>query len=311
MLVAAPLRWDEACFAVPAVRALMASGLGVGVLCSEPQAEFWKTLKGLEVVVIPAKAKPKAVAESIRGHWQAALVWEPGPAADAIQLARVPQRVGPEHPKLQKLLSHPLRFKVEPLEHRVRFYLAAIEEMGVATKRPEFFAPASTVAPKIPGTVLVCPDSDFGPSHEWLLPRWVELSRSLSLDPARTTVIGLPASRGLSKSLAAHLGKNARFFPDTQLGKSLEMIAGHPWVIAADGSLPHLAAHLGATCATLFGPNDPAWKRPLGKRHAVLHRHVECAPCLLPKCPLDSRCQQELDTDRLVEIIRGMTSASS
>ena len=32
-MVAAPERWDETCFAVPAVRALVASGLGVGILC--------------------------------------------------------------------------------------------------------------------------------------------------------------------------------------------------------------------------------------------------------------------------------------
>jgi ADP-heptose:LPS heptosyltransferase len=309
MLVAAPQRWDEACFSVPAVRALMSSGLGVGVLCSEDQSEFWKTLDGPELVVIPPKGKPKSIADAIRGHWQAALVWEPGPAADAIQHARIPQRVGPDQPKLRKHLSLPLRFSVEPLQHRVRFYLAAIEEMGVATKRPEFFAPAQTAAPPIPGSVLVCPDSDFGPSHEWLLPRWVELIRSLKLDPALTTVVGLPGSRGLSRSLAAHLGKNARFLPDTRLGTSLGMIAGHLWVIAADGSLPHLAAHLGATCATLFGPNDPAWKRPLGRRHVVLHRHVECAPCLLAKCPLDSRCQHELEADRLDKMIRSMTLA--
>jgi ADP-heptose:LPS heptosyltransferase len=78
-------------------------------------------------------------------------------------------------------------------------------------------------------------------------------------------------------------------------------------VIAADGSLPHLAAHAGATCVTLFGPNDPVWKRPLGKRHAVVRRHVECAPCLLGKCPLDGRCQRELEADRVWAAIEAIT----
>ena len=40
------------------------------------------------------------------------------------------------------------------------------------------------------------------------------------------------------------------------------------------------------TDVTLFGPNDPAWKRPLGKRHAVVRRHVECAPCLAARCAM-------------------------
>ena len=60
MLVAGPERWDVECFAVPAVRALMASGLGVGVLCREEQAEFWHTLPHVEVLTYPVKARPKA-----------------------------------------------------------------------------------------------------------------------------------------------------------------------------------------------------------------------------------------------------------
>jgi ADP-heptose:LPS heptosyltransferase len=79
----------------------------------------------------------------------------------------------------------------------------------------------------------------------------------------------------------------------------------HGLVVAADGSLPHLAAHVGSTCVTLFGPNDPAWKRPLGKRHAVVRRHVECAPCLLAKCPMDLRCQKELEAERVWIALRG------
>jgi len=66
----------------------------------------------------------------------------------------------------------------------------------------------------------------------------------------------------------------------------------------------HLAAHVGATCVTWFGPNDPGWKRPLGRRHVVVRRHVECAPCFLPKCPLDGRCQRELDALRVWNAVR-------
>jgi hypothetical protein len=36
----------------------------------------------------------------------------------------------------------------------------------------------------------------------------------------------------------------------------------------------------------------------------VVRRHVECAPCLLAKCPLDMRCQNELETDRVWQAVR-------
>lgn len=299
MLVAAPQRWDEACFAVPAIRALGAAGLGTGVLCREDQAEFWQTLDGLEVVPFPPKAGVRQAAAALRGAWKASLAWEEGWCAEVFQKAGIERRLGPAAGKLPKRLTHPLLAKTGPLEHRVRFYLAAVEEMGVETRMPGFFAPADLGIPPVEGAVLLVPDSDFGPSHEWPLARWEEIAGRLAGSGARLTVAGLPGGRGLGAALARKLGEAAEFFEAAPLAGALPLLAVHGRVVAADGSLPHLAAHAGGTCLTLFGPNDPAWKRPLGRRHAVVRRHVECAPCLMARCPLDSRCQNELDIDRV------------
>jgi heptosyltransferase-2 len=185
----------------------------------------------------------------------------------------------------------------------VRRYLAAVEELGIPTARPEFFAPAELGVAPAPGTALLCPGSDFGPSHEWPLEKWEEIARALMEEGQRITVASVDAGRGLGKKLAAKLGDRVGFFQASPLAGALPLLAVHSLVIAADGSLPHLAAHAGATCVTLFGPNDPAWKRPLGRRHLVVKRHVECAPCLLAKCPMDLRCQNELETVRVKQAV--------
>ena len=96
MLIAAPERWDEACFAVPALRALVASGLRTGVLCPESQREFWQTLEQVAVIHFPVKARAKLVAKEISGNWQAALAWESGLAAETFKLAGIPKRLGPD-----------------------------------------------------------------------------------------------------------------------------------------------------------------------------------------------------------------------
>lgn len=303
MLVAAPERWDEACFLVPAVRALIASGLGTGVLCPESQRDFWQTLPGLTVLTYPAKGKAKLVAREIAGNWQASLAWQAGLAAEAFKLADIPRRLGVNEKPLSKLLTHPLGSAAGPLEHRVRHYLVAVEELGIPTARPEFFAPAELEVAPVPGTVLLCPGSDFGVSHEWPLEKWEDVARTLMEGGQRITIASVDAGRGLGKKLAAKLGDGVEFFQAPPLAGALPVLAGHSLVIAADGSLPHLAAHAGATCVTLFGPNDPAWKRPLGKRHLVVKRHVECAPCLLAKCPMDLRCQNELETGRVKQAV--------
>ncbi len=307
MLVAAPERWDEACFSVPAVRALLGAGLSTGVVCPARQRPLWETLDGLEVLDFPPKAKPKTLAAEL-GAWKAALIWEPGIASDSIVRAGIPRRLGPADPRLKRALTDPVAAssKPGPVEHRVRHYLTVVETLGMTTAKPEFFAPASPGLDPEPGAVLLSPDSDFGPSHEWDLERWVALGTTLAEGGSKVTVAGLPKGRELGRELALRLGGETPFFKADPMEKTLPLLAVHPLVVAADGSLPHLAAHFGATCVTLFGPNDPAWKRPLGKRHRVARRDVECSPCFQARCPLDMRCQRELELEKVLMLVRGL-----
>lgn len=308
MLVAAPERWDEACFAVPAIRAMMAAGLSVGVLCVEAQRELWETVTGVEVLAFPARTKPKLMAVTLRDAWKAGLVWEAGTMAEAMVFAGIPRRLGPQEKKLSWQLTHPLAIAEKPLDHRVRFYLSAVEMMGMETRDPEFFAPVDIGVPPVDGAVLLSPDSDYGPSHEWPLDRWQEVAGTLREEGRRITVAGIDGCRGLGKSLAGRLGEDVEFFQASPLAGAMPLLAVHGLVIAADGSLPHLAGHVGATCFVLFGPNDPAWRRPLGRRHTVVRQPVECAPCLAAKCALDLRCQKELDVQRVLEAIRSRSA---
>jgi ADP-heptose:LPS heptosyltransferase len=306
MLLGLPERWDEACFAVPAVRALEKSGLAGGLVLREEQAEFWGAVSGLPQVIFSEKTGVGKLADELRGEWEASLAWEDGIAAKAFAKAKIAKRLGPEKGGPGKLLTHPLDVAEGATEHRVRLYLKTCERMGVAVDRPEFFAPADLGIPTESGTVLLSPGSDFGASHEWPLDRWQELGEALRALGRRIAVAGGVGGRGLGKMLADRLGGETVFFHAEPLAGALPRLAVHELTVAADGSLPHLAAHAGSTCVTLFGPNDAAWKRPLGKRHKVVRRHVECAPCLSAKCLLDGRCQTELEVAKVLAAIRGI-----
>lgn len=217
MLVAAPRRWNEVCFAIPALRAAVASGLETGVLCPDFQRDFWKTVSGVTVVEYPARAKAKQVAQEISGNWQASLAWETGFAADAFKIAGIPRRLGPGERKLNKWLTHPLGFSVGPLEHRVRYYLAAVEELGIATARAELFTSAVMDAHPLPNSVLVCPGSDFGSNHEWPTERWIEIGKSLIANGQCVTVATLEMDRWLGKALAEVLCLRFEFVPARSL----------------------------------------------------------------------------------------------
>ncbi|MBC7981132.1 MAG: hypothetical protein H7Y36_11265 [Armatimonadetes bacterium] len=300
MLVAMPERWDEACFSVSALRALIRTGMLGGLVCREEQSAFWKTVCNLPQFCFSEKTKLASLIGQIQGDWDASLAWAPGFAAKAFAKAGIKRRLGTSDPAMKKLLTHPMAVKEGPTEHAVRLYLKTCELMGVQVDRPEFFVAASMGIPARPKSVLLCPGSDFGPSHEWPLDRWHELAESLLEMGKNITVAGSAGGRGLGKILAGRLGTTAEFLHVAPLATALPLLAAHQLVISADGSLPHLAAHAGSTCVTLFGPNDAVWKRPLGKRHVIVKRHVECAPCLSEKCLMDNRCQNELEVNRVI-----------
>lgn len=308
ILVAAPERWDEACFAVPAVRALIASGLGVGIMCPPQQQAFWQTIAELEVIALAPH--PKTIVTAIAGSWQAAMLWEEGAFAKASKKAGIPRRVGPAEGKLAKLLTHPIPIRPGPPEHRVQFYLQPVAEMGIDTAKPEFFTPAIAGSNRIANSILLSPDSDFGSSHEWPIEKWHELVQSLLDQQIPLTITCFSNGRGLGQKVAGQAGGQVAIHDIGDWSHLLPFLTTQSILIAADGSLPHLASHAGVNCITLFGPNDPAWKRPLGKRHTILRRHVECAPCLLSKCPLDLRCQRELDGETVIQAVSKALNAS-
>jgi ADP-heptose:LPS heptosyltransferase len=293
MLVALPERWDEACFAVPAVRALERSGLIGALVCHEEQENFWKTVSTLPCFTFSNKSSSGKLAKLLGNDWEVSLTWEDGTAARAFAKAKIQRRLGPASANLKRLITHPLQAKEAPTEHRVRLYLNTCEEMGISINHPEFFAPASLDNRTKPRSILLSPDSDYGPSHEWPIDRWQLIAEYLLEKERHLTIAGLVGGRNLGQILTSRIGSNADFLILNSLSATIPILSTFQSVIAADGSLPHLAALTGCTCITLFGPNDPNWKRPLGK----------CAPCLSPKCRMDNRCQNELQVSDVLNAI--------
>lgn len=313
LLVAAPARLDDACFSVPAVRALARAERvdGLAVLCAASQAPLWRGVPGIEVIEFPDGAGPRVVRACLTGaaeRFAAALAWEPSAASRGLRAAGIRRRFGPAGQPLARDLSDPVTIShgPGPISHRVRDFLLLAAALGASPFNPEHFAPAFSEANPPTEPLAVAPDSDFGPSHAWPVERWIEVLQPLAgQHQLRPTVVD--AGHGpLAAALAIALGDQATLATARSPADQLELLARHRCLAAADGTLPHLAAHLGATCTVLFGPNEPDWRRPLGKRHTILRRHVECSPCLRPTCPLDHRCMRELDAGRVRTAVDAM-----
>lgn len=312
VLVAAPVAWRDACFAVPAVRAIghARPGAVLGVVCPEQQVELWQGLEIGHLVSYPEGASARRIAAGLRdggADWWSAVLWEAGPVADACARLAIPERLGPAAAGLGKRLTRvvetPAPAAAVPA-HRVRQFLDFLDELAIEAFVPRNFAAPPAPADRDPAALVLAPDSDFGPASEWIAECWVELARRLSeAGPRSLTVLGMAGGRGLGRAVAAELGEAAVFREVTSPGQSIAVLAAHGFCVSADSSLAHLASHVGCRCVTLFGPGDPIRLRPLGPLNRVVRQHVECAPCLLRKCPLDLRCQRELTVLRVVETV--------
>lgn len=274
-------------------------GVSVDVLCPERQTGFWKATGFEAVTGYGDKASARELAGRVKDR-KAVLLWEAGVAADACAKAGVPRRIGPQAKELAKRLTEPVAL-VEapgPIRHRVRFYLDLAAKLGAEPMVAENFAPLLVDVPRAVERVLLVPDSDFGSHYEWPLDRWEAVAKEL-LGKGRQ----LRVASGVKGSALAKAVPEAEVV--TLDWPALEDLASCSLCVAADGSVPHLAAHVGTACVVLFGPGEPEWMRPLGKQHVIVRRKVECSPCHAPKCRMDLRCQNELEAD---EVIRSVIS---
>lgn len=301
LLAAAPVAWREACLSMPAMRALKRRGVDLRVLCPQRQMPLWEASGFTKMTGYPEKASARAIAALLE-KTGAALAWEAGEAADALAKAGIPRRLGPPAKGLEKRLTEQVSFVEDagPIRHRVQFYLGIAGKLGAETMVAENFAPVTIGIPHDPDRVLLAPDSDFGSHHEWRLAGWVELAKAIQ---ERGKQVRVAISGSLGEKLAAGLEgvDNVRLeLP------ALEELSAHGLCIAADGSIPHLAAHVGTTCLVLFGPGEPEWMRPLGRQHGIARRKVECSPCFASKCVMDLRCQNELEVGEVLRVLETM-----
>lgn len=302
---AAPVDPVEACLAAPAVRALRHARphAALAVVFPESQRPIWESSTRLEALLgYPDGASARQIAALLASGpkpWESIILWEPGEVAKAAKKAGINQRVGYPLPGLARRLNEPIEPPKHhgPVEHRVRHYLSLLERLGMQAMVPESFATCGVPGPQAGSELLVAPASSFGPSHEWPVERFAAvLTRVRNAMPdINILVLSEPERPAPARQLAADAG--LELVHCQSLAQTTEVLRRASLLFSCDSAIVHLAAHLGLPTAVIFGPNEPAWRRPLGRQHTILQHKVECAPCLLAKCPLDLRCQLELTVD--------------
>lgn len=311
LAVVSPDSLAEACFAVPAVRALrnQRPQCTIIVLSTEEAAPLWDTVDEVDqVFAFPRNAAARKIVALLKKaelKFDAALAWEPSNAITALLRLEVPHRFGPKDVGLEKHLTVQVDPTEDPgpIKHRVRFYVRTVEKLGIHGFLPINFRPPSRPDQPERPRALIVPGSDFGVSAEWSIDNWATLSQAIIDNGSHELyVVASPTRSEPAHELAGMLTGSFRIF-DEDLEETMELLATSEVLLGVDGSLPHLAAHVDTQTITIFGPNEPQWKRPLGKKHKIIREQVPCSPCLLSQCPLDHRCMDQVSIQDVLDAL--------
>ncbi|MGJ8725392.1 MAG: glycosyltransferase family 9 protein [Roseibacillus sp.] len=320
LALVAPLDLTEACLATPAFRAIRRArpDLTPVILCPKAAVPFW-AVHFKQIISYDENSSPQKLAERFSsGTYHSAIILEDSRAARALCRLAIPQRIGFQTSELEKLLTDPVAITVEsgPLPHRVTRYLSLAQQLNCDPHHPDNFAPpALPIRPQKP-RIALAPDSDLGPAAEWPIESFLDLTKILgeTNDP-EFFLLSMPGKSPAAERLTAAMGIKEPHKPDEKTGPNscdldqlLQVLPTFSTLVAPNGTLVHLAAHLGLPTVCLMGPQEPRTHRPLGKIHQVLTTYAECAPCHLSKCPLDHRCLSQLSPTRVAEAVDRLLS---
>jgi len=310
LAIAGPPSIAEACFSIPAVRAIK-NGRPQGTLVivsPESIAELWETVTEVDKVIsYPDSASHRKIAALLSESdipFDSSIAWEDSPAAVAMAKAGIKQRLGMSSKNLDKSLTDPVEIveKAGPIQHRVRHYMLFVEKLGIDGFLAKNFKNPDRPDQPTPPRVALVPGSDFGPSAEWSIERYAVLAQAIIDNGSHELhIIPSPGRPSPALTLAKHFAQQAHLF-EGNLTEKIELLSTceAQALIGNDGSVPHLASYVDTESVVIFGPNEPAWKRPLGKIHHTLREQVPCSPCLLDKCPLDHRCMNEISVEHVL-----------
>ncbi len=149
------------------------------------------------------------------------------------------------------------------------------------------------------GAVGLAPGAVWGQSKRWPAARFGLLAQRIRGRGLEAVVVIGPGEDVLSREVREAAGGDLPVVGSESDVAGLAGVLTRLSVLVGNDSGPmHVAALVGTPAIALFGPTDPERTGPLGDRHVVLTRELDCAPCGERRCPLGhTACLHDLPVD--------------
>lgn len=331
ILVASPNWLGDAVLALPALANLRRSfpAARIALLVRPWLSSLFRSLPCIdELVELPRKGELIWAATALRQrHVELALLLPNSFRAALIsRLAGIPHRVGYMTDGRSPLLTVGVRPASGTFLHQADSYLSLLRMLKWdAWVRPNGFLlpPESDVqAEKLLGesgvlphaiVIGVAPGASYGTAKRWPAERFAAVGDRLAERLGAVVLLfGSSQEASLTKRVRERMrGTAIDFGGRTTLTELASLLRRCALLLTNDTGTMHLASALGIPCIALFGPTDPRRTGPLGPGHQVLQNPAACSPCRYRDCPIDHRCMQGLDVERVAAAAEAVLTRSS
>lgn len=250
----------------------------------------------------------------LRGFDTAVLFQNAFEAALLALTARIPNRIGYTTDGRRLLLTQGVRPRIKDLgRHQTFYYLDLLFQTGISTIdylqapsfRPDIRLNPSQAQLEAADSLLdevgtdrgkplvgLNPGAAFGSAKRWFPERYAEVAdRLIEEMGAEVVLLGSSPETAIAARVRECMKMTPRFLVGgTSLSTLIGVLARCRLFLGNDSGPMHLSAALGVPLVAVFGSTDEVATGPFSPNAVVIHKHVECSPCLLRECPIDLRC---------------------
>jgi heptosyltransferase-2 len=294
--------------------------------------------EGQEIVdeIIPFQTSGSAWRDLIqlRGrlrHFETAILFQNAFRAAAVMLiSGIPERIGYATDGRSLLLTRRARPRIKELDrHQIYSYLDLLYQTGLSPRdyledpdfEPDIHLKAGqkdirradqllqTVGPSSQGPLVIMnPGAYYGPAKRWFTDRYAALAdRLIDGVNADIVLIGSREEKTLAEEIQTLTQHPLKILTgQTDLPSLMGLLSRCDLFVTNDSGPMHLAAALDTPQIALFGSTDEVATGPFSRKARVLHKHVECSPCLLRECPIDLRCFSRISVDEVYDNARAV-----
>jgi heptosyltransferase II len=328
VLVRLPNWLGDTVMALPALHGLRAARPAVCVVA----VGRWASLlagQGVADALVPypvAGGDRRRLAGSLRGMRAEAAVLLPNSfeSAFAARLWGARMRLGYDTDLRRAFLTHAVPLP-SPRLHQVDEYRGLLESSGVrvpetdpAWRLGENAADVATVSALLGECGILDGDravglhlgAAFGSSKQWPAAAFAEIASRLRERGLHPILLGGPADAGMAGAVSTCAGwAIPSLVGRDRLDLLPRLLARLACLVSSDTGVAHLAAAVGTPTVTLFGPTDPGLTAPRGPAARKVEGPAPCAPCFLPRCPIDHVCMRNITAASVAEAVEEARAA--